>query len=63
MAILLPAGLIMAATQATPGITANTITAAVMLSTSNAACALFNMTAITMRQRQVPASPLGIVPA
>jgi MFS family permease len=58
---LLLAGLVMAATQAGLGLTANVIIAAVMLFASSAAWALFNITAVTMRQRQVPAALLGRV--
>lgn len=39
--------------------TANVIAAAVMLFASSAAWAVFNMTSVTMRQRQVPARLLG----
>lgn len=56
---LLIAGLIMAASQAVLGLTANVIIAAAMLGASSAAWALFGMTAVTMRQRQVPDSLLG----
>lgn len=58
---LLLAGLAMAATQAVLGLTANVITAAAMLAASSAAWALFDMTAATMRQRQVPGELLGRV--
>jgi MFS family permease len=58
---LLFAGLVMAATQAVLGLTASVIIAAVMLFASSAAWALFNLTAVTMRQRQVPAALLGRV--
>jgi hypothetical protein len=51
----------MAATQAVLGLTASVIIAAVMLFASSAAWALFNLTAVTMRQRQVPAALLGRV--
>jgi predicted MFS family arabinose efflux permease len=51
----------MAATQAGLGLTANVIAAAGLLFASSAAWALFNMTAVTMRQRQVPARMLGRV--
>lgn len=57
--VLLLAGLVMAATQAGLGLTANVITAAAMIFASSAAWALFNITAVTMRQRQVPAALLG----
>ena len=52
---LLFAGLVMVATQAVLGLTASVIIAAVMPFASSAAWALFNLTAVTMRQRQVPA--------
>jgi predicted MFS family arabinose efflux permease len=58
---LLAAGAVMAATQAGLGLTANVIAAAGLLFASSAAWALFNMTAVTMRQRQVPARMLGRV--
>jgi MFS family permease len=58
---LLLAGLVMAATQAVLGLTISVIIAAVMLFASSAAWALFNLTAVTMRQRQVPAALLGRV--
>ena len=58
---LLLAGLVMAATQAVLGLTASVIIAAVMLFASSAAWALFSLTAVTMRQRQVPAALLGRV--
>ncbi len=53
------AGLAMAATQVALGLTANVIVAATMLAVSSAAFALFNMTAVTMRQRLVPENLLG----
>ena len=56
---LLVAGLVMAATQSVLGLRANVIVAAAMLAASSAAFALFNMTAVTMRQRQVPDNLLG----
>jgi predicted MFS family arabinose efflux permease len=56
---LLFAGLVMAATQAGLGLTSDVAVAAVMLFASSAAWALFNMTAVTMRQRRVPAELLG----
>lgn len=56
---LLIAGLVMAASQAILGLTANVIIAAAMLAASSAACVLFDMTAVTMRQRQVPDNLLG----
>jgi predicted MFS family arabinose efflux permease len=49
----------MAASQAVLGLTANVIIAAAMLAVSSAAWVLFDMTAITMRQRQVPDNLLG----
>jgi predicted MFS family arabinose efflux permease len=55
------AGLVMAVTQAVLGLTADVIIAAVMLAASSAAWALFGMTAVTMRQRQVPSHLLGRV--
>ena len=42
-------------------LTSNFITAATMLFASSAAFAMFNITAVTMRQRQVPAALLGRV--
>jgi len=56
---LLLAGLAMAATQAVLGLSANVVIAAAMLAASSAAFALLNMTAVTMRQRQVPDHLLG----
>jgi len=56
---LLLAGLAMAASQAVLGLSANVVIAAAMLAVSSAAFALFNMTAVTMRQRQVPDHLLG----
>jgi MFS family permease len=56
---LLAAGAGMAVTQAGLGLTSNVIVAAVMLFGNGAACALFEMTAVTMRQRQVPPELLG----
>ena len=58
---LLLAGAAMAASQAALGLTGNVIVAAAMLLISSGAWALFNMTAVTMRQRQVPAALLGRV--
>jgi len=58
---VLIAGTAMAVTQAVLGLTANVIIAAVMLAASSAAFAVFNMTAVTMRQRLVPAPLLGRV--
>jgi predicted MFS family arabinose efflux permease len=56
---LLMANLAMAGTQAGLGLNANVIIAAILLFASSAAFALFNMTAVTMRQRLVPAGLLG----
>jgi predicted MFS family arabinose efflux permease len=56
---LLIAGLVMAASQTVLGLSANVIIAAAMLAAGSAAFALFNMTAVTMRQRQVPDNLLG----
>jgi predicted MFS family arabinose efflux permease len=56
---LLLAGLAMAAAQAVLGLSANVVIAAAMLAASSAAFALFNLTAVTMRQRQVPDNLLG----
>jgi len=58
---LLIAGLAMAATQTGLGLSANVFVAAAMLLASSAAFALFNMTAVTMRQRLIPAELLGRV--
>jgi predicted MFS family arabinose efflux permease len=49
----------MAASQTVLGLSANVIIAATMLAASSAAFALFNMTAVTMRQRLVPDHLLG----
>jgi MFS family permease len=56
---LLAAGAVMAVTQAGLGLTSNVIVAAVMLFANSAAFALFEMTTVTMRQRQVPPALLG----
>jgi len=56
---LLIAGLVMAASQAVLGLSANVIIAAAMLAAGSAAFAMFNMTAVTMRQRLVPDHLLG----
>ena len=56
---VLMVGLVMAASQIVLGLSANVTIAAAMLAASSAAFALFNMTAITMRQRQVPDHLLG----
>ena len=58
---LLLGGAAMAATQAGLGLTGNVVVAAAMLFISSGAWALFNVTAVTMRQRQVPAALLGRV--
>jgi predicted MFS family arabinose efflux permease len=58
---LLVAGLVMAASQLVLGLTASVFIAAAMLAASSAAFALLNMTATTMRQRQVPDGLLGRV--
>ncbi len=58
---LLIAGLAMAATQTVLGLTANVIVAAAMLLANSAAWAVFDMTAVTMRQRLAPARLLGRV--
>jgi MFS family permease len=58
---LLLGGAAMAASQAGLGLTGNVMVAAAMLFISSGAWALFNMTAVTMRQRQVPAALLGRV--
>lgn len=51
----------MAATQLVLGLTANVLVAAVMLAASSGAFAAFNVTAVGMRQRRVPARLLGRV--
>lgn len=56
---LLVAGLVLAASQAVLGLTANVIIAAAMLAASSAAWALFSIAAVTMRQRQAPDNLLG----
>ena len=58
---LLLGGAAMAASQAGLGLTGNVVVAAAMLFISSGAWALFNVTAVTMRQRQVPAALLGRV--
>lgn len=58
---LLVAGLALAASQAVLGLTGNLVTAAAMLFASSGAWVLFEMTAVTMRQREVPAALLGRV--
>jgi MFS family permease len=58
---LLPAGLVLAATQAGLGLTGNLIVAAVLLMLSSAAWALCNMIVVTMLQREVPDALLGRV--
>jgi MFS family permease len=59
--VLMLAGLTMAASQFVLGLTANVLAAALMLAASSAAWALFDMTAVTMRQRLVPDRLLGRV--
>ncbi|MGH3302574.1 MAG: MFS transporter [Streptosporangiaceae bacterium] len=56
---LLAAGAVLAITQAGLGLTSNVIVAAGLLFGDSAAWALFDMTTVTMRQRQVPAELLG----
>lgn len=58
---LLLAGLTMAITQAALGLTSSVIIAAITQFASSGAFALFNMTAVTMQQRLVPAGLLGRV--
>ena len=58
---LLLAGLTMAVTQAALGLTSSVIIAALTVFASSGAFALFNMTAVTMQQRLVPAGLLGRV--
>jgi MFS family permease len=58
---LVGAGLVMAVTQAGLGLSGSVIISAAMLFASSAAWALLNMTAVTMRQRQVPDELLGRV--
>jgi len=58
---LLLAGLTMAVTQAALGLTSSVIIAALTQFASSGAFALFNMTAVTMQQRRVPAALLGRV--
>jgi hypothetical protein len=58
---MLAAGAILAVTQAGLGLTSNVIVAAGLLFGDSAAWALFDMTTVTMRQRQVPAELLGRV--
>jgi MFS family permease len=58
---VLIAGMVMAVTQTVLGLTANVIAAAVLLLAGSAAFAVFNMTAVTMRQRLIPAPLLGRV--
>jgi predicted MFS family arabinose efflux permease len=58
---LVAAGLVMAVTQAVLGLSGNVVISALMLFASSGAWALFNMTAVTMRQRQVPDGLLGRV--
>ncbi|HXP20932.1 MAG TPA: MFS transporter [Streptosporangiaceae bacterium] len=56
---LLLAGFAMAVTQAGLGLGDSVVIAAALLFVSSGAFALFNMTAVTMRQRQVPPELLG----
>jgi predicted MFS family arabinose efflux permease len=58
---LVAAGLVMAVTQAVLGLSGSVVISAAMLFASSGAWALFNMTAVTMRQRQVPDGLLGRV--
>ena len=58
---LVAAGMVLAVTQAVLGLSGNVVLAASMLFASSGAWALFNMTAVTMRQRQVPDGLLGRV--
>jgi len=58
---LLLAGLTMAVTQAALGLASSVIIAALTQFASSGAFALFNMTAVTMQQRLVPAGLLGRV--
>jgi MFS family permease len=58
---LLAAGLTLAASQAVLGLTGSVIIAALLQVLGSAAFALFNVTAVTMRQRQVPDALLGRV--
>ncbi len=58
---LLFSGLVMAASQLVLGLTSDVIIAAAMLAASSAAFALFNIVAVTMRQRRVPDGLLGRV--
>jgi predicted MFS family arabinose efflux permease len=58
---LVAAALVMAATQVGLGLTSSAAVAAAMLAASSGAFALFNVTAVTMRQRLVPPALLGRV--
>ncbi len=58
---LLASGLVLATSQAGLGLSANMVIAAAMLFVSSGAWALFNVTSVTMRQRQVPPGLLGRV--
>jgi MFS family permease len=58
---LLAAGLALAASQAVLGLSSSVIIAALMMFIGSGAFALFNMTAVTLRQRAVPAGLLGRV--
>jgi MFS family permease len=60
---LIITGFAMAATQIGLGLTGNVVVAAVMLAASSGAFAVFNLTAVTLRQRRVPAELLGRVTA
>jgi len=58
---LLAAGLALAASQAVLGLSSSVIIAALMMFVGSGAFALFNMIAVTLRQRVVPAGLLGRV--
>ncbi|WP_132881377.1 MFS transporter [Tamaricihabitans halophyticus] len=58
---LVVSGLVMALSQVGLGLTDTVVVAAVMLFASSGAFALFNITAVTMRQRQVPTAMHGRV--
>lgn len=58
---LVAAALALAGTQLGLGLTGNVVVAAVMLAASSGAFAVFNVTAVTLRQREVPAALLGRV--
>jgi hypothetical protein len=59
---LLVAGLTMAITQTALGLTSSVVIAAITQLGSSGAFALFNMTAVTMQQRLIPAELLGRPP-